>query len=91
MLRRRWHFSAFCTPRLARPSPAGCAEKTKPLCPSHFPHRRLHWHNSRDIFAMSLLVILFPILGSLLCVLVYADQQAADAMEAAQVRETDLP
>ena len=77
---------AFCTLGAARSRVPRGREKIKPLCPSNFAHRRLRWHNSGDIFAMSLLVILFPILGSLLCVLVCADQQASDAMEAANVR-----
>ena len=83
--------SAFCTAATPRSRTPCCCEKIKLLCPSNFALRRLRWHNSGNIFIMSLLVILFPILGSLLCVLVCADQQASDAMEAANVRELDLP
>jgi hypothetical protein len=82
---------AFCTLAFPRSRAPWRREKIKPLCPSNFALRRLRWHDSGDMFTMSLLVILFPIIGSLLCVLVCADQQASDAMEAANVRELDLP
>jgi hypothetical protein len=39
---------------------------------------------------MSILIVLFPILGSLLCALVYADRQAAAAVEAMRVSDSNL-
>jgi hypothetical protein len=44
------------------------------------------WHVSGDRWRMTILIVSFIILGALLCLLVSADHQAADAVETSCVR-----
>ncbi len=67
-----------------------CKKRINPLRGRDFSIRGLHWHEPRDRVGMSILIVLFPFFGSLLCVLVSADYQASKAIEAVRVRKTDL-
>ena len=65
-------------------------EKINLLAASKFSIGDLRWHKSRDTLCMLILIVLFPIIGSLLCVLVFADHQASEAVDAVRVRKIDL-
>jgi hypothetical protein len=72
-----------CNPPHGKPAAARAAEKNKPLISSNFPRGRLHWHKSRDKFAMFAPVILFPIFCSLLCLIVCLDGREPSGSAAA--------
>lgn len=46
-------------------------------------------HDSRDKDTMTTLIVSFVVLGSLLCLLVSADEQPTDAVEAVRIRSSD--
>jgi hypothetical protein len=60
--------------------------ENKQLAVKVFLCGREGWHVSRDGRPMIVLIISFVVIGSLLCLLVGADHQASDAVEAARVR-----
>ena len=61
-----------------------------PLGASDFPQGRLRWHNSRNILAMLVFIVLLPLFGSLLGAIRCAFHLASDTIETARLRESDL-
>ena len=84
-------FWAFCKPPPAVLRRSNAREKTNPLSPSGFARGGLRWHGPRDMFPVSILIVLFVLFSSLLCALVFLDDQASGTIEAAPERNVDLP
>jgi len=87
----RWRAPAFCTLLGGGSWRRRTGKKTNSLRSSGFERGHLRWHDSRDNFGMSLLIILFGLFGSLLCALMVLDDQASDAFESTSSQDFDLP